>query len=130
MTPHRLARLLAWLAGGMDFLTGLGLVAAPVTTLALMQIAAPGAEAQLYVRFVGAFVASVGASYLWALAGPAQRLRVVLGVTVLPRLAAGSFTGTAVLCGALPPFWLAVTVTDFALVAAQRWLLARWSEGE
>jgi hypothetical protein len=85
----------------------------------------PGGEALGFVRFVGAFVGAVGASYLWAGAGPADRLRTMLGATMIFRIAAGSFTAVAVAAGMLDVRWLSVTATDFALVTAQAWLLAK-----
>ena len=125
MTPSRMAFWLALGTGALDFGTGLGLVAAPAWTLLLMGVPVPSGEALLFVRFVGAFVWAVGASYLWATMEPATRLRTVLGATIWFRVAAGAFTGAAVSHGNLAPGWLAVTATDWALVAAQLWLLAK-----
>jgi len=125
MKPEALARLLALAAGAADFLSGLGLVFAPALTLALMRIPVPGAEALAYVRFVGVFVASVGASYLWALPVPELRLRPVLGFTLLFRAFVGSFALVAALTGLLPSAWLLITVADYGLAAAQLWLLSR-----
>jgi hypothetical protein len=119
-----LSRLLALLAGVMDAATGLGLVAAPVLTLRCMLAPIPGAEALLYVRFVGVFVGAVGASYLVALwRGGSGPLRKVFEFTLLFRAGAGLFTGGAVLAGALAPAWFAVTFTDLLLVGLQVWLL-------
>jgi hypothetical protein len=63
-------RAYAALVGAMDLATGLALMTVPAWTLARMGAAVPGAEALGYVRFSGAFVAAVGASYLLALARP------------------------------------------------------------
>jgi hypothetical protein len=63
----KLVRTYALVVGAMDLSTGLALMAAPAFTLARMGAAVPGAEALGYVRFSGAFVAAVGASYLLAL---------------------------------------------------------------
>lgn len=123
MNRTRIARGLALAAGLMDFTTGLGLVLWPRFVLACLFVPTPGAEAEVYVRFIGAFVASVGASYLWALRRPSERLRVVFGATMLPRGFVGSFTAVAVLTGALAPAWLIVSATDLGLVAAQAWLM-------
>ena len=122
----KVARTLAVAAGGLDFATGVGLVTLPAFTLARMGAPVPGEEALLYVRFVGVFVASVGATYLgaWALGG-AARLRSVFGFTLPFRAGAGSFTGVAVAMGALGPAWLVVTATDLALAGVQSWLLAK-----
>ena len=122
MNLTRIARGLALVAGCLDFSTGLGLVLWPRFTLACMFVPPPGAEADVYVRFIGAFVAAVGVSYLWALRRPGERLRVVFGVTLWPRGFVGGFTAVAVLLGALPPAWLIVSATDLGLVAAQLWL--------
>jgi hypothetical protein len=121
----RVGFYLALAAGAVDFATGVGLIATPAWTLAGMGVAAPVAEALIFVRFVGAFVGAVGAMYLWAAARPRERLRALFAFTLWPRGAAGAFTGVAVLAGALSPAWLSVTVTDGALVVAQLWLLAR-----
>lgn len=130
-TTMKWARGLAWVAGGMDAATGLGLVAVPGLTLAAMQVAAPGAEALVYLRWVGAFVGAVGASYLVALArGGAERLREVFSLTLLFRAAAGGYCASAVFSGTLEPRWITVVLTDGALVVAQVWLLQRkgWSD--
>jgi len=125
MKHESLARLLALAAGAADFVSGLGLVFAPVLTLTLMRIPVPGSEALAYVRFVGAFVAAVGASYLWALHVPELRLRPVLGFTILFRAFVGSFALVASLTGLLPTAWLLITAADYGLAAAQLWLLSR-----
>lgn len=126
----RLALGLALAAGGLDFCTGLGLVAAPARLLPLMGVPAIGAEAETYLRWIGAFVAAVGCSYLWALGrwkatGDAALLRATLELTVIFRLAAGAFSAWALATGRLAPAWASVPVTDFALAAAQTWLLRR-----
>lgn len=123
----RLARIFAALAGGGDLLTGLGLVAAPALTLAAMGVRVPGAEALVFVSFVGAFVGAVGASYLFALwNGAPERLRAVFRITVLFRLAAGGYVAAAVAAGRLEWPWLSVTATDFFIAAAQVWFLRRF----
>jgi hypothetical protein len=125
MNPTKLARWFALGAGALDCAMGGSLLVAPAFTLRAMGVGVPGAEALLFVRFVGVLVAAVGASYLWALWRPVERLRVVLGATILFRLATGTYTGVAVLLGALPGPWCQVTLADFALIAAQAWLLAK-----
>jgi hypothetical protein len=126
MNTTKIARWLALGAGAMDFSTGLGLVALPTFTLGAMLVPAPAApEALLFVRFVGAFVAATGALYLLAGLGSNTQLRVLLRATMAQRIAAGVFTGGAILLGALPVGWLAVTFTDLALVVAQIWLLQK-----
>ncbi|HVU32407.1 MAG TPA: hypothetical protein VHE61_03165 [Opitutaceae bacterium] len=128
MTPQRIPKLAtgyAFLAGATDFGTGLLLMGAPSIALRLMLIPLPGAEALVFVRFVGAFVAAVGSMYLWAAVRPRERLRVVLGVTVLPRLFAGTFALVAAWSRRLPLPWLSVTATDYMFVLVQAWLLTR-----
>jgi hypothetical protein len=133
MKPAGLDRIAAFLslgAGALDTGTGLGLVLAPTLVLPLMLVPVPGAEALVYVRFIGTFVGSVGASYLWGLlvwrnSGSPALLRAVLRLTILFRLTAGSYVLVAVLGGRLGPAWLSVTATDWTLAALQSWLLAR-----
>lgn len=118
------SRLLALLAGLMDFGTGLGMVFLPALTLKLMLVPVPEGEALLYARFVGVFVGSVGFSYLLALAaGRAEAIRGVLRFTIPFRAGAGTFCLVAVASGVLAPMWLSVTAADYGLVALQTWLL-------
>lgn len=122
----RVARGLALVAGLLDAATGLGLVFAPVLVLGLMGVSAPGAEALVYLRWVGAFVAAVGASYLIALvAGGGARLRNVLEFTIGFRVAAGLFSAVAIARGWLAPVWVSVPATDFALAVVQGWMLRK-----
>ncbi len=125
MNATRLARWLAIGAGAMDFLTGLGLACGPASVLALMRVPAPAAEALVFLRWVGAFVATVGATYLWGALQWRQLLRPVLELTLFFRLAAGVFSAVAIGCGWLSPAWASVPVTDLALVVVQIALLAR-----
>ncbi len=131
MKTIRWAKGLALGAGAMDAATGLGLVFAPALTLRAMQVAAPSAEALVFLRPVGAFVGAGGASYLVAFArGGAARLRELFATTLLFRAAAGGYCACAVLAGWLEPRWATVSLTDGALVVAQLWLLSRggWSD--
>lgn len=122
----RLGRTLALVAGTLDTTTGVGLVFLPGLVLHLMSAEAPGTEALIYLRWVGAFVAAVGLSYLIALfQGGQARLRAVLEFTIVFRLAAGLFSSWALLRGWLSPAWISVPMTDFALAAAQLWLLKK-----
>jgi hypothetical protein len=134
MTPplrRQLAALYTALAGGMDAVTGPWLVVAPASALAAM-----GAEPDddVFISFVGAFVAAVGWSYLWALwrwwkRGDTAFLRSVWRVTILFRLAAGSFCTVQLVTRELDLGWLSVPVTDFLLAGIQIWLLrAGWPE--
>lgn len=127
----KLAYGLAAFAGAMDFATGAGLVVAPMWTLGWMRVAPPGADAVIFLRWVGAFVGAVGASYLVALfRGGSLRLRETFVTTLLFRLAAGGYCAAAVAAGGLDSHWLVVAVTDLGLVATQVWLLRRggWND--
>lgn len=117
----------AALAGAMDAGTGVGLCVVPAGTLGLMGIAAPGAQALEYVRFVGVFVASVGCTYLLAsLRRRPAHLRTMLDFTRLFRLAAGGFTAVMVFSHGWAPEWLVVSCTDLFLFVAQSYLLRRY----
>ncbi len=122
----RFARWFAVLAGGGDLLTGIGLVAAPALTLGAMGVAVPAAEALVFVRFIGAFVGAVGASYWLALATRRpERLWAVFRVTLVLRFSVGTFVAGAVAAGALAWPWLSVTATDLGIAAVQLWLLRK-----
>lgn len=123
---HRMAWWLAAGAGSMDLATGIALVAMPAVMLSLMQVEAVQGAELVYLRWIGAFVGAVGASYLFALAaGGRARLRAVLEFTLLVRLAVGFFTAVALGRGWLGMAWASVPVTDLTLAAAQIWLLAK-----
>ena len=127
----RVVRLYAALVGAMDLATGLGLIAWPAFTLTQMGAAVPGADALGFVRFSGAFVAAVGASYLVALMrGGVARLRGALEFTLIARLAAGGFSAVAVVAGLFDRAWLIVAATDLTCAALQAWLLQRGIEGD
>lgn len=126
MSTQTIARLLALVAGSLDFCTGLGLVFFPRLVLPLMRVNIPEGEALVYLRFVGAFVGAVGACYLWALVrGGLDRLRSTLELTILFRLSAGAFSAVAIGLGWLSLAWVSVPATDFALVGLQLWLVKK-----
>jgi len=128
----RLARLFTLAAGLMDFMTGLGLVFFPAQLLPLMRVPVPTADSLVFFRFVGAFVAAVGATYLWAWSRrDTAHLRFVFAFTIPFRFAAGTYSAAAIFLNWLPPAWISVPLTDLALVAAQLWLLRQphlWSD--
>ncbi len=135
MTPQRRRRLtLAYtaLAGGMDALTGPWLVFAPASALAALHVD-PEPDA-VFISFVGAFVGALGWSYLWALHrwlrhGDSAFLHSVWRVTILFRLAAGTFCATQVALDNLALGWISVPLADFTFAATQLWLLrAGWPE--
>ena len=127
ISVQRLAWWLALGAGGIDFCSGLGLAIIPAQLLPLMGLAVPEAEALIWLRWVGAFVWAVGASYLLALMlGGEARLRTLLELTIPFRLSAAVFSTVAIASGWLSLGWASVPVTDFTLLATQVWLLRRW----
>ena len=127
MSPFRLARALAIVAGSLDVGSGLGLVAAPAFVLpTVFATPAPEAPAAGWVRLVGAFVFALGGSYWWAvLRGGEERLRCALEMTLIFRLTVGAYAAVAIIQGWLGRGWLAVPLADFALLAAQVWLLCK-----
>jgi hypothetical protein len=123
----RLARCYAWAIGGLDGVSGVGLMLLPDLTLRLMLITPPFApEAAGYVRFVGALVMGVGGMYLLAAARPdAGRLKAVLLLTLPIRGAVAVFTLGAAVAGWLPIGWLVVTAADLLLVGTQMLMLSK-----
>lgn len=110
------------LAGALDVTTGLALIAAPALVLDWMRVPQPADS--VFVRFLGAFVLGVGASYWWPFATRhaervAFRLSAVVQITALVRMSVGLFVTGAILGGALPLPWVSVAITDLALSASQ-----------
>jgi hypothetical protein len=105
------------------------LLAAPRLTLRLMGLAAAPAE-PVYLRFIGAFVAGVGLTYLVPVLRPADArsdalLASALLFTAVVRAAVGTFVAVAVVGGWLSWPWSSVCATDLGLAALQLVLLAR-----
>jgi len=129
----RTVKLYSLAAGACDLTTGVLLIATPFTVLGLMGVAeAPGTGAEgVYLRYVGTFVAAVGASYLYPLVlslrgggrGGAERLPTVLEVTALVRGAVALFVTAAVSAGSLAAPWLLVAGVDGGLALVQIWLV-------
>ena len=116
-------------AGACDTLTGLLLISAPAFTLRLMQIPDAPADAA-YIRFIGAFVFAVGASYLRPFGDPdparrEARFAAMLDLTAWLRFAVGGFVSIAMLRGWLHPRWATVAMTDLALATAQVWMVRK-----
>lgn len=125
--PRPWASAFCILAGLCDGSTGVMLVAAPLATLRLMGIEALPSE-PVYMRFIGAFVASVGCAYLFPflfLRGPARDrcIEGMLTTTTIIRLCIATFTGTAIARGALAASWITVPLSDLAIAAFQLLLL-------
>jgi hypothetical protein len=123
------------LAGLCDAATGVLLVVAPLLTLRLMRIEPPPAE-PAYVRFLGAFVLSVGIAYLLAflpLAAARRRRRTVIEVTAVTRGVVALVVGTAIAAGALTASWWPVAAFDGGLCLLQVAVLAghgaAWLDG-
>jgi len=139
MTPQlrrTLAIAFTAFAGGLDTIAGLGFVFLPEATLAAMG-ADPEMEADaFFLSFVGVFVVSVGLGYLWALQrwlkrGDTAFLRAVWRLTILFRLASGTYCAVSLLNGDLDAGWLGVPLADFVFASLQIWLLrAGWPEPE
>jgi hypothetical protein len=117
-----LARRFAMLVGLLDLFSGFGFIAVPHRMLAIMGIGLGGDEAASYLRFVGAFVFAVGATYLWA-SLRSQLLRPLLALSIPLRLAVGGFVAIACLNRWLDVRWSFVTFADLAIVGAQLWFL-------
>ena len=120
------ARALCVVAGAADLGTGVALLAAPALVLGVL--GAPAVVDAIAWRWIGVFVAAVGAAYLYPFVlrrRRAPRLPAVVEVTALARIAVALFVGTQILAGALPAGWWLVAGTDAGLAAAQLALHAR-----
>lgn len=120
------------IAGLSDAFTGMLLCVAPQFTLRLMGLHATG-EVSPYVAYIGAFVFSVGMSYLYgayltAVEAAPERVEVVWLLTGFARSAVSIYVLKAVLLGSLETGWLTVALFDGACVVIQaiglrkRWL--------
>ena len=117
------------LAGLMDATTGALLIIAPLWTLKLMRVAMLPAE-PVYQSWIGAFVCSVGCSYLFPFllpAGPARDQRAVgiLTMATIVRIFIAAFSSYAIATGALDITWISVPLTDATLAVAQITILRR-----
>ena len=125
--PGRGLLALLLVAGGGDLATGLSLVAAPALVLAALGLPVP--DETVYLRFVGVFVGSVGAAYLYPLllsgASRAARIAAALEWTAGVRLAVALFVAVAVAADALAGPWLLIGAYDAALALVQLALLSR-----
>lgn len=122
------ALALSLLAGGGDLVTGVCLLLDPERTLSLMGVAP--AKDLAWVRFVGVFVAAVGASYFygllcWRAARRAGCLRTVWELTALLRTAVCCFVAAEIAGGGMDRAWFSVSLTDGFWALAQTFLLWR-----
>ncbi len=119
-------------AGLSDATTGALLCAAPQFTLRLMGLHT--AQGSLpYLSYIGAFVLSVGMSYLYgavliAIEAPPERMEIVWLLTAFTRSAVAIYVLKSVLAGDLETGWITVALFDAACAMIQaiglrkRWL--------
>lgn len=124
-----LVYLLMLLAGLMDASTGALLMAAPLWTLKLMGITVMPVE-PIFQRWIGAFVCSVGCSYLLPFflkvgAERDQRIVGILSMATIVRMFISTFSGVAIATGSIEKAWISVTFTDATLAALQFIILRR-----
>jgi hypothetical protein len=119
-------------AGLSDTATGAMLWVAPQFTLKLMALHAP-ADSSPYISWIGAFVFSVGISYLYglmliAINAPPERTEIVWLLTAFIRSAVAIYVLKSILGGELEPGWMTVVIFDAACAIIQaiglhkRWL--------
>ena len=126
MTPDHFRRWLPvyqWAAGACDATTGLLLMVAPAWTLSLMGVQ-HGPQPLAFASFIGAFVFSVGAAYLYAARLPrdvahAPDWQTVWMLTALTRTVVALFLAWQMILGHLELAWISVALTDGALALLQ-----------
>lgn len=114
------------LIGGMDLLTGILLLINPTLVIKLLLIPEVPSEI-IYLQFIGAFVGSVGGSYLisglyYKRADYLTYVKALWLYTSAIRTSVGIFLVTAISLGELHPLWLTVALTDIS-VAIGQWIL-------
>ncbi len=126
----RVTIIFSILIGLCDSITGLLLMISPVFTLTLMQIKEVPAEI-VYMKFIGAFVFSVGSLYLIAIVSTIRNnsleaLRNVWLSTAWIRLVIFSFTIIQIVFGNLEITWISVSLTDLSIGVFQLyWLYSK-----
>ena len=130
LAKRRILTVGCLLAGLMDASSGLFLMLSPEFTLNWMNVPVVGSESWVFIRFIGAFVFSVGCLYLFAFRSVSltrtwSYVRFVFGVTAWVRSVICVFTTLAILQGALPLEWISVPLTDGMLASVQIWVV--WS---
>lgn len=111
------------LVGAMDTLTGLLLILTPVLVLNLLMISDVPQET-IYLRFIGAFVASVGSTYLISSLYYQDTfyltyVKSLWLYTGAIRLSVGTFLLFATIFGALNILWISVALTDLTVAGLQ-----------
>ncbi len=116
-------------AGGMDAITGLLLIAAPLWVLRGLGIAPLADDSLLFLRWVGVFVLAVGSSSGLALTGRA-RGETVWMFTAWVRGLVAVFLTVKVLTSAMEPAWLLVAASDGVVAVFQCVILSAgwWKE--
>lgn len=135
MSPERKKAFLFYLClgvGSTDTLVGLLLMAFPAYTLSLMWVPPVSPDTLVFIRFIGAFVFSVGCLYLVALLsvlfaiGRDRSIRSILLATAWVRVVVCLFTTLALLTGQLELPWVSVPLFDGVLGSLQIWLVLHW----
>ena len=123
------------LAGSCDFITGLILVWQPSLAMRFMGIQHPPADL-IFLSFIGAFVAAVGAVYLILGSRPKTEAdlsaaRAMWLITAIVRVSVGGFVAAACFTGILELAWASVAMVDLSLAGFQFLLLGRgWALAE
>lgn len=124
----QVVRVFCLLAGLMDASSGLLLMTLPSLTLKLMRVTSVGDDSLVFIRFIGAFVFSVGCLYLFALRSLVTTRRwgsvwFVFLITAWVRTVICLFTTIAITQGALSLEWISVPITDGLLAVFQLWVI-------
>lgn len=119
----RYAYVFMLLAGLCDGTTGLLLMTAPLATLRLMGVPDVPVE-PIFTQWIGAFVFSVGLSYLLPFAfrdmkARRSRARFLFQFTAIIRIVIGVFSTVAIARGELDMAWISVPLTDLPFAATQ-----------
>jgi Na+-driven multidrug efflux pump len=130
MTKLNFLKIWSVMVGGMDALTGLLLIVTPATVLRLLQIEAPGADALVYLSWIGVFVLAVGLSYGLALGKHRGRGETVWMFTALARMLVAVFLITQITLKNMAPAWIVVALSDGVVAAVQMIILRKnwWRE--
>ena len=119
------------IAGLSDTATGAMLCVAPQLTLKVMALHA-AADSSPYISWIGAFVFSVGISYLYglmliAIGAPPERTEIVWLLTAFIRSAVAIYVLKSIFVGELEVGWMTVAIFDAACATIQAiGLYKRW----